>query len=217
MGAAGAAHAGLACSARAEDGSRFCTAVLRDDVIRAMELAQEQSRWCWAAAASMVLRRYGASVSQREIVTDWFGAPFDKAVPTRHLADVVSRASRLAPGQMTQARATVLAESLHLSDERIRAGVVARLAADEPLLLSAGGHALVLVGVIYKDDNAAVPGPVVGALVIDPMPSVGLRFAEAHEMQPKLLVQVEVPPRADKMRSARAAPLRLQASWVVGD
>jgi hypothetical protein len=54
-----------------------CTAQVPFSQFEAHYETQYQSEWCWAACISMVFSCYGHPLSQRRIVTEAYGAPYN--------------------------------------------------------------------------------------------------------------------------------------------
>ncbi len=191
-GLLGTAHASLACGDADAHGVRLCTAGLPAPLVQRMVQSQEQPRWCWAAALSMIFARHGHVLPQREIVQEVYGAVFDTGIPTRQLPQAISRNwyaqgvgwRAAAKFQMAAAGSAVPASSVLMATS---------LEQDEPLLLSANGHAVVLVELQWLQ----APGGarrIVGGTVIDPLPNVGIRALAADELQVGLLARVDVRP-----------------------
>ncbi|HEY8360817.1 MAG TPA: hypothetical protein VIL30_25445 [Ramlibacter sp.] len=185
------AHAGTECAAPDASGARLCTAGVRGDIVRGMEATQERSNWCWAAVVSMMLRRHGVAATQHDIVTRSLGAPLDQRLRTAEIPAVFDREWHAASA-VAGMRARTLSQRLHLSDPRVAATVVDTLAADQPLIMSARGHAVLLVGAIYLESPDGGGRKVMGGLVVDPLPGRGLRYLQEDEMAPALLAQVEI-------------------------
>lgn len=184
------AQASLACGEADARGVRLCRAGLPATVVQRMVQRQEQPKWCWAAALSMIFARHGHVLPQRDIVQEVYGAVFDTGMPTRQLPHAISRNwyaqgvgwRAAAKFQLAPAGTVVPASSVLMSSS---------LEQDEPLLLSANGHAVVVVELQWQE----APGGarrIVGGTVIDPLPGVGIRPLAADELLVGLLARVEV-------------------------
>lgn len=183
------------CSAPDERGVSHCELALAAPLVQRMLREQERPRWCWAAAISIVFARYGYSVAQSDIVERMYGLVDDLGMPTHILPAVIEREwvsdglalkasthhQAAAPGHTVPASATLLISSLQ---------------AAHPLILSANGHAVVVVGIRYERQGQALR--FTGGTVIDPMPGVGLRPLLAQELGVALLARVDIAPVAQR-------------------
>jgi hypothetical protein len=188
--ACGTAQAALACSEPDARGVRLCKAALPAALVQRMVQSQEQPKWCWAAALSMIFARHGHVLPQREIVREIYGAAFDTGIPTRQLPHAITRNwyaqgvgwRAAAKFQMAPAGSVVPVSSVLMATS---------LEQDEPLLLSANGHAVVVVELRWQE-AAGGARRIVGGTVIDPLPNVGIRALAADELQVGLLARVDV-------------------------
>ena len=184
------AQAGLACGDPDARGVRACKAGLPPALVQRMVQVQQKPKWCWAAALSMIFARHGHVLPQHEIVREVYGEAVDAGVPTRELPFAISR-NWHAPGGGWRAAAKFQmahdARPVPVSSVLL----VASLSQDEPVLLSANGHAVVVVELEWQE----APGGwrrIVGGTVIDPLPQVGVRALAVDELQVALLARVEV-------------------------
>jgi hypothetical protein len=210
LGAAGRAAAGAECDAGTEGGWRTCRAALPEAVVQRMVQSQERTRWCWAAAISMVFARHGHVVPQQAIVERIYGAPANVGLPTQQLPAVIDRDWWSEGGVLrasTQHQTAPAGHTLPASALLL----VSSLAREQPLILSTEGHAVVVVGVSYL-----VRGPwlrITGGTVLDPRPGVGERPLRTSELEVALLASVDVvpvpePPAVTVARGDAAEPAR---------
>lgn len=164
---------------------RVCTA--RVDLSAARQQAtlqsQQQSQWCWAASIATLFAYHGHPVSQSRIVTEAYGAPVNMPA----VAGVVM--ARQLNRQWTDEygmRFTARINGLYDADAGIlgltNAQIVNTLANDNPLVIGARSHAMVLTAVTYYD---TIAGPnVVAGEVFDPWPGNGMRALQWDELVP---------------------------------
>jgi hypothetical protein len=185
------ALAQLACAPANDRGVQHCVAALPKDVVRAMTRTQEKSKWCWAAALSMIFARHGHEVSQEDIVREVVGEALNVGLPTHLIAGTISR-DWYTPGWVLR---TSTKEQLLLAGEKAPASVhllVTSLARGEPLLLSTHGHGLVVVGITYDLHQPSGALRITGGTVIDPLPGVGPRPLLPSELSVSLLAPVSL-------------------------
>src|SRR3954470_6760148 len=82
-------------------GMRACTAGISSAIAGQMVIAQEKSKWCWAAALAILFQRYGYVVPQDQIVTRWMGQAVDQGLPNAELPDLLSLRWRDRGGRTT--------------------------------------------------------------------------------------------------------------------
>jgi hypothetical protein len=70
--------------------------------------------------------------------------------------------------------------------------LVTSLARSEPLLMSAHGHGLVVVGISYDLHAPSGAIRITGGTVIDPLPGVGARAMNLSELSVSLLARVDL-------------------------
>lgn len=182
---AAAPHASAGTTCRESPLGRLCTAQV--DLSNARQLAtlqsQQQSQWCWAASIATLFAYHGHPVSQSRVVTDAYGTPVNMPA----VAGIVM--ARQLNRQWTDdfnVRFTARVNGLYDADAGIlgltNAQIVNTLANDNPLVIGARSHAMVLTAVTYYE---TIAGPnVVAAEVFDPWPGVGMRALERDELVP---------------------------------
>lgn len=144
---------------------------------------QFQSQWCWAACIAMLFAHHGRSVSQARIVSEVYGAPVNMpAMAGWVIARQLNRPWRDDHGRPFVARlgAAYDADAGHagLNNHQI----LSELQAGCPLLMGAGGHAVVLTALRYV---ATPMGPqIVSGTAMDPWPGRGLRQLAPAELMP---------------------------------
>jgi hypothetical protein len=186
-----AARAQLACAEADDRGLQRCVAALPGDVVRKMTRTQEKSKWCWAASLSMIFARHGHEISQEEIVREIVGEPLNVGLPTHLIAGTINR-DWYQSGWVLRTSAR---EQLLLAGEKAPASVhllVTSLARGEPLLLSAHGHGLVVVGIGYDLHGPSGALRITSGTVIDPLPGVGVRAMSLSELSVSLLARVDL-------------------------
>jgi hypothetical protein len=103
------ASATAACAPAAEAGVERCVSGLRAADLAEIFEAQQASNWCWAASVAMILRSYGARVSQEEVVRTLLGVPQNQRASAQAVGDVLNRTWRDAFGQTLVTSAQALA------------------------------------------------------------------------------------------------------------
>lgn len=197
-----AARAQPSCSAPDARGVSACRVELADPLVARMLQAQERPRWCWAAAISMVFARYGYQVAQSDIVERMYGLAVDLGVPTHFLPSVIDR-EWLSDGLSVKASTRYQAAPPGTTVPASVSLMISSLRDGHPLILSAQGHAVVVVGVTYERQGHALR--ITGGTVLDPTPGVGLRPLQAGELGVALLASVDVAPVPGRGPAAVAA------------
>jgi hypothetical protein len=160
----------------------LCTTRLNVSGVQEQALqSQLQSQWCWAASIATVFGYQGYPVSQERIVSEVYGSPVNlPAMAGIVIARQLDRDWVDDSGARFRARVTGLYDAdaglLSINNSQI----IASLDDDQPLVIGARSHAMVLTAVQYYQTPA---GPnVVGAEVFDPWPGVGPRLLEMDEL-----------------------------------
>jgi len=144
---------------------------------------QEENEWCWAACVSMVFSFHGHPVAQSRIVSSVYGAPIDAPAGSgAYILGVLNRVWTDDNGK--KFKSTVRAAydfDGHLY--AINNGLlVAELDKGNPVVIGAGGHAMVLTSMQYTGSPLF---PTVAACgVFDPWPGIGPRGLTPAEMFP---------------------------------
>lgn len=167
------AKADNACAPHPKYG-QACRAQVNFQAFSARHDPQYQSQWCWAACISNVFKYYGHPVAQQRIVSEVYGGPVNMpAMAGIIIAQQLNRAWRDDNGrQFTSillAAYDLDARHFNLSDQHM----VQMLAANNPLVIGAGSHAMVLTAVDYAP---TMDGPtLLAGGVFDPWPGRGPR------------------------------------------
>lgn len=164
-------------------GPAGCTAQVPFMTFAAHYENQYQSEWCWAACISMVFGCYGHPVGQERIVSEAYGAPYDMPAGSGFvIASALSRSWRDDNGSSFTSSLSAAFDAQAGVDTINAAVIVNALQNGDPLIVGAGGHAMVLTEVIYVPTPA---GPsIISAGVFDPWPGRGPRNLTPIEMTP---------------------------------
>lgn len=182
------------CTPADAHGIAHCRAGLSPELMQRMDVRQQKSQWCWAAALAMVFARYGHQVPQEEIVERLYGEAVDRPLRGRDFAtliggDFVARdGSRLAA---TATRAQVAIGTDPAAAVRLAIG---SLSQGRPLLISAQGHMVVLVAIRFQRFVRDGEVRITSGTVIDPLPTGGIRPLQAAETVPDFIAAVSVAP-----------------------
>jgi hypothetical protein len=199
LAAAGAA-AGTTCVPTGQVGVERCVAGLPPDVLREMHQTQAASNWCWAAAVSMVLRRYGVSMPQKDVVQTRLGDTANQKVPLEAITELLNRAWRDDTGRFVETTASPMPSWWRLQGVAAP-DVLDDLHHDKPLVLSVQEHAMVLVQVVYERSSTKAVR-LLRAVVLDPAVDGGLRSLRPSERQIDYLARVQVRPAAEHVAHA---------------
>lgn len=156
---------------------------VRVDAPAAAFAPQQATHWCWAASVENAFRAAGHGVSQPRIVRAVYGDAVNmRSGPTTNLSSLLDRE------WVDDAGGTFRARVVGLFDvEGGRFGLDGRelvdsLRAGRPLVLGTSSHAMLLIGLTYREVGGRVS--VVEATVFDPWPGVGVRTLRPDEMMP---------------------------------
>lgn len=144
---------------------------------------QYQPEWCWAACISMIFSFYGHPVSQPRIVSEVYGLPVNMPAPYGGvIANQLNRTWTDDNGDRFRAHLTGVYDADADIDTLQNPILIAELDDDHPVVIGAGGHAMVLTSMQY----ARTPyGPnIVRCGVFDPWPGRGARGLTPPEMVP---------------------------------
>lgn len=167
-----------------------CQAGLSVAAAEKIQITQEKSRWCWAAAIAMVFASHGYAVPQQDIVERWLGALVDRTIRAGDFPDLINRHWYSTDGRKLSAQSG-RAEAVMAAGAAGAAGLIASLTGGEPLILVSRGHAFVLVGVRWERMEAG-DLRFTGATVIDPAPGKGIQPFPVEDLRTALLAQVRV-------------------------
>lgn len=208
------ASAETTCHPTAEAGVERCVSGLSASTLSSIFQPQQASNWCWAASIAMVLRRYGVSVPQDQVVRTAFGQAGNQRASALAIAELLNRKWSDAAGNSLVASAHMLAPWRR--DLGVAAPeVIEDLSEGKPLLLGVQQHAMVLVQVTYErrvDGTALTPAGVrmLRALALDPASANWLRTLQPAEHAPELLARVEVDVQSSALALAQARGNPLQ-------
>jgi hypothetical protein len=162
---------------------RACRAEVNFGTFSAKYDPQYQSQWCWAACISMLFRYYKHPVSQSRIVSEVYGAPVNLPAGAGFIvAQQLNRSWQDDLGGKFRSRLTAAFDAdagvVTLNNARI----IDSLRRGRPLIVGAGGHAVVLTAVEYLDTAFGIQIQRGG--VFDPWPGVGPRGLSPAELVP---------------------------------
>jgi hypothetical protein len=142
---------------------------------------QYQTEWCWAASISMVFAYYGHPVSQPRIVSEVYGAPVNMTSGYGiNVARLLNREWRDDNGNRFRATLTGAYDFDAHVNNLTNAALVKELDQDRPIIVGAGGHAMVLTHIGFYPTN---PQPTIAEMgVFDPWPGRGARSLTLPEM-----------------------------------
>ena len=167
------ASARLRCGQWNVRGVQQCEAGI-DSRIASVTVNAEQhlSQWCWAACIEMVFRYYGFHVPQARIVSETWGGIVN--LPGRP-DQIMANLNR--PWVDERGRRFSVAGDVYTANPMTAAQ---DLAANMPLIIGTGGHAMVLTSLAYDRDWYG-GGVVTSAVVRDPWPDKGRRNLTPQE------------------------------------
>lgn len=174
------AAAELVCSNFNGNGVQQCTAGVEIGPIRTAQ--QECQNWCWAACIEAIFSVHGYSVSQQTIVNRLFGSPQCSTATGPQIINTITGQWQSEDGEDFYAQAAPLLDlSFGISNPQASAMVAQELAAGNPLINGAMGHATVLTAMTYLRDVYSRGQPT-QIVVRDPWPfSQNRRVLTAQE------------------------------------
>jgi hypothetical protein len=207
---AGCVRAAVSCVPTETAGVERCVAGLLPATAQRIYEPQEASNWCWAATVTMLLRRYGVDIAQKQVVRAQLGRTDNVPVNADAISELLTRNWDDDAGRHASASATLLPpwrRALGLAAPE----VLDDLAQGRPLVLQTRDHAMVLVQVMYErrsDGGSIAPAGVrvLGAAVLDPASGLRLRTLDASD-RPEYLARVRVDVRAPRTQLAAWAPV----------
>jgi hypothetical protein len=157
--------------------------VCRSEVdLEGIEAIQQRSEWCWAACIENLFSHYGHDVPQTRIVEEAYGDIQNIPAQAWQVSSSLNRTWTDEDGNRFRSRLVAAYDQdaglIAISD----AFIVDALAHDRPLVLGAGGHAVLLTAVDYTL-YAGYPVPQT-AECFDPWPGRGNRPLGLHEILP---------------------------------
>jgi hypothetical protein len=160
-------------------GVQACIAGIPQEQMDTVEVAQEQSEWCWAACIEMVFTFWGHPIGQEQIVEQTWGQLVNMpAQPSQIIADL-NRSWTDSNGRRFRSRGDVFSASAATAAQDLANGM--------PLILGSLGHAMVLTAISYNRAPSS-QGQVTGAIVRDPWPGRGRRLLSAQEAASTMLL-----------------------------
>ncbi len=179
----------LACQNLAY-GMRVCTAGIE---LRATTAFQQMPHWCWAACIESIFQFHGHRVAQGRIVERVFAGEIDQAAIGPQIISAIDGQWEDDDGETFDASAEVLWDAqfgLARPDAIVQAA--RELESDNPLILGALGHAVLLTALTYSWNGASVQ--INQAVVRDPWPLNPNRriLTPMEAMQTQFLAKVEV-------------------------
>ncbi|MBY5585076.1 C39 family peptidase [Rhizobium leguminosarum] len=183
------AFAGLQCSDF--PGYRTCTSGVSIGGITAQ---QECSEWCWAACVEAIFAFHGRQVSQERIVEKVFGGAVCSPAAGPQIATAIDGEwTTDEDDEVFDAQADVLWDTQYgFGSQDAIAQAAQALAAGNPLILGAMGHATMMTAITYSMNAYGVQ--INQVLVRDPWPgNPNLRALTPQEaMSTQFLAKVEV-------------------------
>lgn len=178
--AARPATAALRCTPYDYRGIQLCEVGI-DSRIRGVSARQRNSQWCWAACISAVFEYHGYAMAQERIVAETYGRIVNLPAHGPQIAAATSREWETDDGDSFSAECEVLWDSEFYVTRPDAAVQAAReLAEDNPLIIGAGGHAMVLTAMTYARDVRGNGQPQ-SLTVRDPWPGRGRRSLTGQE------------------------------------
>ena len=165
--------------------------------------------WCWVASAQAIFEFYGHDVDQTQIVTQVLGSPVVTTANAPIMLSMLNNTYTDRAGKLFSTRTPQIWDAFSWLSanpffmQRLGAkpldntGIRNALAAGRPLLIGTSHHAMVLVGMAYRQVGPRILPQ--QALVLDPAPTplgsaTGLRPLLANEMTAYFAADVVVNP-----------------------
>jgi ABC-type bacteriocin/lantibiotic exporter with double-glycine peptidase domain len=146
---------------------RRCTAGIESIKFQPAQTYQRQNEWCWAACISMVFAYYGHAVSQERIVKEVWGRVVDMPGQPEQILSDLNRTWNDDAGKAFKSRADALSANASTA--------VKDLENNQPLIIGALGHAMVLTALTGDTNVQTGAWQIVEAVVRDPWPGRGGR------------------------------------------
>jgi hypothetical protein len=145
-----------------------CTSSLSFDSVLRNFTFEQQDRWCWAAAVSLIFAFYGYRVSQEAIIERAYDGSFDLTGDFVENARQLNRPWADDRGRIFESSVTPLFAVAPYAENAANAEMISALDHGQPVLLCDARHAMVLTAMSYVNNPAAPQ--VTRATVIDPWP-----------------------------------------------
>jgi Papain-like cysteine protease AvrRpt2 len=172
------AHAAGKCVSVAYGG--VCTSALSFDAVVRDFAFDQQDRWCWSAAVSMIFAFYGYRVSQRTIVERAYDGSFDLSGDFVEDSRQLNRPWIDERGRVFECTAKPLFAVAPYAENAATREMIAGLDRGQPVLLCDARHAMVLTSLSYVNDPASPQ--IRHALVADPWPGADPHI---HALEPQ--------------------------------
>jgi hypothetical protein len=157
----------------------MCTSQLAFDRVTREFDYQQQDRWCWAAAISMIFAFYGYRVSQDTIIERAYDGHFGLTGDFVENARQLNRPWSDERGKVFDCQIKPLFAVTPYAQNAASAEMIAALDRGHPVLLCDERHAMVLTSLTYA--NAPAMPQVTRAVVVDPWPD---RDPHVHALDP---------------------------------
>ncbi|HEY2071779.1 MAG TPA: hypothetical protein VGG48_19620 [Rhizomicrobium sp.] len=154
-------------------------------VVREFDYSQQQDRWGWAAAISMIFAFYGFKIGQEAIVDHAYGSSFDLTGDFVENTHMLNRPWVDEKGRQFDCQVRPLFAVAPDAQNTATAAMIAALDRGQPVLLCDAHHAMVLTSLTYASDPIAPR--VSRAVVADPWPD----HDHVHTLEP---VDLTAPP-----------------------
>lgn len=184
-------HAEELCSRLNADGVVTCQAGLEHGRIEEIVAVQEGPSWCWAASISMIFRHYGYKLPQSQLVVAGASRVSSTLPASGEMISWLLSRRWVAQGGKEFESVVSASDNYANRYEITNEEVIAELSRGHPLLLGAHGHAMVLVAMQFQR-SARGALRIVGGIVIDPTPGVGIRNLTASEMRPTYVAAIRI-------------------------
>ncbi|HXM00215.1 MAG TPA: papain-like cysteine protease family protein [Rhizomicrobium sp.] len=146
----------------------MCTSALSFDKALRNFAYDQQDRWCWSAAVSMIFAFYGYKVGQSTIVERAYDGKFDLTGDFVEDARQLNRPWVDENGKTFNCLIKPLFAVAPYAENQANRQMIDALDQGQPVLLCDAHHAMVLTAITYVDDPSA---PIVKrAIVADPWP-----------------------------------------------
>ncbi len=144
-----------------------CTAGIDSLDLQQAQTYQHANEWCWAACISMVFDYYGHTVSQERIVSEVWGQIVNMPGQPGQILGSLNRRWKDDDGELFTSRGDSISAN--------NFNAVKDLQNDQPLIIGALGHAMVLTALTGDTNVQTGAWQIVQAVVRDPWPGNGGR------------------------------------------
>ncbi len=147
----------------------ICDVGIKSADFRRVGAYQQTMLWCWAAVLQMVFAWYGKRVSQRDLVTQTYGAAIPTALDPFSLLQATNRDYRDHAGRPFRVRSRIFAPDFGVS-QLTNCDIIRSLHREKPLVICNLSHMMVLIGVTYDGRVSCEQPNIIAAWVADPFP-----------------------------------------------